>query len=231
MKKSEKNEINDFTKKDTLHDTIGKDYKEQHQFSKPYPIQLELYRAYANWVSGQLPPTLCNVSLKVQPGQLCAIVGPVGSGKSAIMHLILNELPLAAGTISIQQKYKDIYDEVEKSRSCCLNNTNLNISYASQVPWIFSGTVRENILFGQPFDQIRYDEVREILGNLKRLILLFSISYFHLTVSNLMAGNKSLCLKTRLSTIPTWRPDPCRRQRIDTLRRTKSTSQFGKSSL
>ena len=36
---------------------------------------------------------------------------------------------------------------------------NGRVSYVSQTPWVFSGTVRDNILFGLPFDQKRYDEV------------------------------------------------------------------------
>ena len=131
------------------------------QNSKFKPVQLELSRASANWLLGQLPPTLCNASLKVEPGQLCAIVGPVGSGKSAILHLILKELPLGAGTVSIRQKYKEGCKEKETARGYILDNPNLKISYASQVPWIFTGTIKENILFGQPYNQDRYDEVKQ----------------------------------------------------------------------
>jgi len=35
------------------------------------------------------------------------------------------------------------------------------VSYASQEPWIFSGTLKENILFGQPFDEAWFDRVVE----------------------------------------------------------------------
>ena len=35
------------------------------------------------------------------------------------------------------------------------------ISYASQEPWIFSGSFKENIVFGQPFDQAWFDRVVE----------------------------------------------------------------------
>ena len=35
------------------------------------------------------------------------------------------------------------------------------MSYASQEPWIFSGTLKDNILFGQPFDQAWFDRVVE----------------------------------------------------------------------
>jgi ATP-binding cassette subfamily C (CFTR/MRP) protein 4 len=38
------------------------------------------------------------------------------------------------------------------------------VSYASQIPWVFSGTVRENILFGSQLDKDRYDRVVEACG-------------------------------------------------------------------
>ena len=40
-------------------------------------------------------------------------------------------------------------------RACTLRGT---VAYVPQQAWIFNATVRENILFGQPFDQARYDE-------------------------------------------------------------------------
>lgn len=71
------------------------------------------------------------------PGQLLAVIGPVGGGKSSLLHVILQELPLSEGTLKV----------------------NGEISYASQEPWLFAGTVRQNILFGLPMDKQRYNTV------------------------------------------------------------------------
>uniref|UniRef100_A0A1Q3F1A4 Putative abc transporter c family member 3 n=2 Tax=Culex tarsalis TaxID=7177 RepID=A0A1Q3F1A4_CULTA len=91
----------------------------------------------ARWDPKSTEYTLDKVSLHVQPGTLVAVIGPVGSGKSSLIHAILNELPLEAGNIRV----------------------NGEVSYASQEPWLFSGSVRQNILFGLPMEKDRYKRV------------------------------------------------------------------------
>lgn len=113
------------------------------------PVTIIMERVSANWIPNQLPPTLCNISMKIQGGELCCIVGPVGSGKSSILHLLLKELPLGAGKLMFHCKPFEEYNGHD-------NNIPLKISYASQEAWLFSGTVRDNILFGQPYDKDRY---------------------------------------------------------------------------
>lgn len=91
----------------------------------------------ARWQPDHAEYTLNDVSLRVQPQTLVAVIGPVGSGKSSLMQAILGELPVESGTIDV----------------------NGVVSYASQEPWLFSGTVRTNILFGQPMNRDRYKQV------------------------------------------------------------------------
>lgn len=59
------------------------------------------------------------------------------------MQAILQELPLSSGSIAV----------------------NGIISYASQKPWIFSGSVRQNILFDSTMDEGRYKQVRRLNEN------------------------------------------------------------------
>ncbi|XP_011877750.1 PREDICTED: multidrug resistance-associated protein 4-like isoform X2 [Vollenhovia emeryi] len=126
------------------------------------PVCVKLQRVSANWINGQLPPTLCNINLTIKPGQLCAVVGTVGSGKSSILHLLLKELDPGAGTVSlIQDSSKDNFQS-KMSNGYFMSNPNLRISYASQEPWLFGGTVRDNILFGQPYDKARYTQVANV---------------------------------------------------------------------
>ncbi|XP_044316419.1 probable multidrug resistance-associated protein lethal(2)03659 [Drosophila rhopaloa] len=81
--------------------------------------------------------TLSGISLQIQPATLLAITGTTGSGKSSLIQAILGELPAESGEIQVTG----------------------SMSYASQEPWLFSGTVRQNILFGQPMDRRKYAAV------------------------------------------------------------------------
>ncbi|GJQ66878.1 hypothetical protein Trydic_g7901 [Trypoxylus dichotomus] len=78
------------------------------------------------------------------PG-LYAICGPIGCGKSTLLKALLNDLTIINGKLNV-------------TGDC---------SYASQDPWLFPGTIRQNILFGLPFEHERYNHVINICG-LKR---------------------------------------------------------------
>lgn len=98
-----------------------------------------LQNAGARWLEGGAL-TLQGLTLEVLRGQLCAVIGSVGSGKTSLLQLLLGELDISNGFLM----------------------TSGSISYASQEPWLFQGTVRENILFGLPYDRNRYVEVYHV---------------------------------------------------------------------
>jgi len=104
----------------------------------------------AKWIPDPITDTLINISLCVKPGRLCALIGPVGSGKSSLLQMILGELPVSNG-------------------SCIIGG---DIAYSSQEPWLFVGTVRQNILFGQLYNAHRYKEVIRVCA-LERDLELF----------------------------------------------------------
>ena len=57
--------------------------------------------------------------------------------QSSLLMALLRELPVTSGSIRISGR----------------------VAYVSQQPWVFSGTLKENILFGKKFDKERYEEV------------------------------------------------------------------------
>ncbi|XP_068628290.1 probable multidrug resistance-associated protein lethal(2)03659 [Battus philenor] len=98
---------------------------------------VRLKHATAKWIASHAENTLTDMSLTIKPGKLIAVIGPVGAGKSSLLHVLLRELPLVSGSVHVGG----------------------TVSYASQEPWLFAGSVRQNILFGQPMDRPRYNAV------------------------------------------------------------------------
>lgn len=92
----------------------------------------------ASWISEC--KTLNGLNINIPAGCMCAIVGPVGSGKSSFLQLLLGELPAESGIVKVGG----------------------SISYASQEPWLFLSSVRKNILFGQDYDQNVYKRVVKV---------------------------------------------------------------------
>lgn len=93
--------------------------------------------------------TLRNLNLQVAQGQLVTIVGQVGSGKSSLLRALLGDMALEGGKVGVL----GVQGGDGLSAPPML--------YCPQQPQIWNDTVRDNILFGQPMDQARYDEVVE----------------------------------------------------------------------
>ncbi|XP_042073259.1 ATP-binding cassette sub-family C member 12 isoform X2 [Haplochromis burtoni] len=85
-------------------------------------------------------PTLRNISFTLPKGKLLGVCGNVGSGKTSLICSILEQMYLLQGSITADGTF----------------------AYVCQQAWIFHGTVRENILMGEPFDQARYDSVVDV---------------------------------------------------------------------
>ena len=122
--------------RDSQTDTILVKRTELFKIDKEVPTMV-LENVTGKWNSNETELTLNNVTLSCKAGNLLAIIGPVGSGKSSIIQAILGEFPTSSGKIEVKGK----------------------VSYSPQEAWVFSGSVRQNILFGLEFDKERYWKV------------------------------------------------------------------------
>ncbi|KAG2483865.1 hypothetical protein HYH03_017317 [Edaphochlamys debaryana] len=74
---------------------------------------------------------------EVKPGEVVAVVGRVGSGKSSIFQAVLNHMHLESGQLAVGG----------------------TMAYVPQTPWVQNLSLRENITFGLPFDEVKYKQV------------------------------------------------------------------------
>ncbi|XP_060081600.1 ATP-binding cassette sub-family C member 10-like [Ylistrum balloti] len=84
--------------------------------------------------------TLQNITVDIVRGQFIGVIGKVGAGKSSFLHAVLAEMAREHGSISV-------------------SNLQQGFALASQEPWIQHSTIRDNVLFGNPFNGKKYAEI------------------------------------------------------------------------
>ncbi|GMF01009.1 unnamed protein product [Ambrosiozyma monospora] len=87
---------------------------------------------------GEQFPGLENINLEIKKGEFVVITGPIGSGKTSLLSAISGVMQKQRGNIQI-------------------DGSILSCGY----PWVQNETVRENILFGLPYDKEKYTVVTE----------------------------------------------------------------------
>ncbi|KAJ3656120.1 hypothetical protein Zmor_015218 [Zophobas morio] len=100
-------------------------------------VGIKIKKVTAKWLQKSEHNTLTDVDFEIYQNQTVAVVGPTGSGKSSLLHVCLGEMRIIEGS-----------KEVDGT-----------IAYANQEPWLFGGTVKQNILFGLPMVPKKYKEV------------------------------------------------------------------------
>jgi ABC-type multidrug transport system fused ATPase/permease subunit len=96
--------------------------------------------------------TLSNIEMLVHKSQIISVVGPVASGKSVLVQGLVGEL-LPAVESNIQQHHNN--QQLQPYSGKCIVSG--KIAYASQVPFILNATIRDKILFGDPYNEDRYN--------------------------------------------------------------------------
>ncbi|SEE45447.1 ABC transporter ATP-binding protein [Jiangella alba] len=86
-------------------------------------------------------PLIEDLSLVAEPGRTVAIVGPTGAGKTTLVNLIMRFYELQGGRITIDGR-----DIADLSR----DELRSNIGMVLQDTWLFGGTIRENLAYGDP---------------------------------------------------------------------------------
>ncbi len=85
-------------------------------------------------------PTLKQVTIEAQPGQTIALVGSTGAGKTTVLSLLARFYEIDGGTITI-----DGWNIAELSKT----SLRAHLAYVTQEPFLFNGTVRENLLLAK----------------------------------------------------------------------------------
>ncbi|WVW80972.1 hypothetical protein I302_102963 [Kwoniella bestiolae CBS 10118] len=95
--------------------------------------------------------TLSDLNVNFPIGKLSVITGPTGSGKTAILVALLGEMELLSGKSYLPKNYTQVNEDGLRN----------SIAYASQTPWLQQKSIKDNILFGEEFDEDRYEMVLE----------------------------------------------------------------------
>ncbi|XP_047482005.1 multidrug resistance-associated protein 1-like [Penaeus chinensis] len=100
---------------------------------------LVIRRGKFTWAGDEDQATweLKDINLEVGHGKLVAVVGSVGAGKSSLISALLGEMRKLEGKVVV----------------------NGRVAYVSQQAWLQNATLRDNIIWGQPFDEKRYRQV------------------------------------------------------------------------
>ncbi|KAF8996876.1 hypothetical protein BDQ17DRAFT_1391964 [Cyathus striatus] len=101
--------------------------------------------------SGERRFELKDVDIMFPEGKLTVVTGPTASGKTALLMALLGEMTLTQGKLVMSKNISSV-DE---------NGYMQAISYSSQSPWLRHQSIKDNILFGYPYDEERYNDVVE----------------------------------------------------------------------
>lgn len=100
--------------------------------------------------------SLSNLNVEFPVGKLSVVCGATGAGKSSLVLSLLGELKRIKGTYMLPDPRASAM--LKPDPTGIVSNC---VSYVAQTAWMLNATVRDNILFGRPFDSERYWRVIE----------------------------------------------------------------------
>ncbi|GAB1310178.1 ATP-binding cassette transporter protein [Madurella fahalii] len=114
---------------------------------------------------------LRNVNVTFPKGELSVISGKTGTGKSLMLAAILGEVDVLGGTLYVPAAppLSERHDDKANRGNWIIPNA---IAYVAQIPWIENASIKDNILFGLPYDEERYRKTVEVCALKKDLEML-----------------------------------------------------------
>ncbi|KAF7188447.1 Pleiotropic ABC efflux transporter of multiple drugs YBT1 [Pseudocercospora fuligena] len=100
---------------------------------------------------------ISGISLKFPSKGLSVVTGRTGAGKSLLLSSILGECDVVSGSVTVPESSPEAWKEPPASAEDWIIDS--AIAYVAQNAWTDNGTVRQNIVFGLPFDRQRYQQV------------------------------------------------------------------------
>ncbi|KAI0220819.1 Transporter of the ATP-binding cassette (ABC) [Massospora cicadina] len=97
-------------------------------------------------LEGRSQFSLRDLTIAFPPNELSLVVGPTGAGKTSLLLGLLGEMHLVSGAVFLPRK--------DKFDTGCSHNG--GVAYVAQNAWLQQDTIRNNILFGEPYDARRY---------------------------------------------------------------------------
>lgn len=112
-------------------------------------------------VSNTGPIALRDVNLRFEPGTLSVVLGPVGSGKSALLSALLGELTIVQGRVHCPRGRGAVTraDEAQSASSSFPSPARPRFGVCSQIPWLLPLSLRENIVMGEEWNPALFAHV------------------------------------------------------------------------
>lgn len=127
---------------DRVNETLASkaDVQDKEQTTEKHQPSQVAFEQYSFQYPSSSSTNLSSLSIRIKQGQTLGIVGKTGSGKTTILKQLLREYPLGQGALKLGEHSID---------ELTLNDAIGYVGYVPQQPFLFSRSIRDNILFGK----------------------------------------------------------------------------------
>ena len=98
---------------------------------------------------------LIDIDIRFRLGGLNVVAGPTGSGKTSLLMALLGEMNLVEGSVHLPGGYDRMTLEPGE------DGLTESVAYCAQQAWLVNDTIKQNIVFASPYDELRYRNVLE----------------------------------------------------------------------